>query len=108
MKRVLFAALCSSLLLFATATLVRAWPDQPPTKVTISGPGIYGDIFLKVLVAKLASSAGGSAQLSSGKSTELSNSAVTSLPWQAVVEGALAITTGVLAVLFFRRRVGPR
>lgn len=44
MKRIVFAAVAFSLLLFATATLVGAWPNQPPTRATISGPGITGRV----------------------------------------------------------------
>ena len=38
------SALFIILMLGVTATIARAWPDQVPTKATISGPGIEGEV----------------------------------------------------------------
>jgi hypothetical protein len=45
--RILYSTLGAVLLLAATAALALAWPDQPPEKVLISGPGIEGQVEVK-------------------------------------------------------------
>jgi len=43
-QRMLASALLLLALLAATTSTALAWPDQPPDKATISGPGIKGDV----------------------------------------------------------------
>jgi hypothetical protein len=43
-NRILFSVIGAILLLSATSALVLAWPNQPPDKVLISGPGIEGQV----------------------------------------------------------------
>lgn len=46
-NRILLSAVGAILLLAATTALARAWPDQPPDKVLISGPGIEAQVEVK-------------------------------------------------------------
>src|SRR5262245_7028359 len=44
-QRSLIAAIGGAMaLLLMTASLALAWPDQPPDRVTISGPGLAGSV----------------------------------------------------------------
>src|SRR5215831_15966806 len=45
--KVLFSAMSAILLVLATTVTALAWPDQPPDKVLISGPGIEGQAQVK-------------------------------------------------------------
>ena len=42
--RLLASIILLAALLAATTSVARAWPDQPPDKAFISGPGIKGDV----------------------------------------------------------------
>ncbi len=45
--RTLFAVVGALLLVVATTAMARAWPNQPPDKVVISGPDIAGPVEVK-------------------------------------------------------------
>jgi hypothetical protein len=45
--RTLFSAVGAILLALVTTAIALAWPDQPPDKVLISGPGIVGQVQVK-------------------------------------------------------------
>jgi hypothetical protein len=45
--KILFSSIGAILLLVATTALVWAWPNQPPERVLISGPGIGGQVEVK-------------------------------------------------------------
>ena len=47
MKKLLTALGLVLLLIAATLTTALAWPDQPPDKAVISGPGIEGEVQIK-------------------------------------------------------------
>ncbi len=43
MKKTFLALILVNVLLLTTAGIVLAWPDQPPDRATISGPGLNGE-----------------------------------------------------------------
>ncbi len=43
-RKIFLSIVTTGLLLLATATLALAWPEQPPDKATISGPGLKGEV----------------------------------------------------------------
>lgn len=45
--KILYPTLAGILLLVVTTALAQAWPDQPPLRVLISGPGIEGQVEVK-------------------------------------------------------------
>ncbi len=44
MKKTICTSILVNVLLLTTAGIVLAWPDQPPDRATISGPGLQGGI----------------------------------------------------------------
>lgn len=44
MRKIQSAIVLALLLLSATVTLTFAWPEGPPVKVLIKGPGIEGEV----------------------------------------------------------------
>ncbi len=55
MKKTILALMGAMVLLLTTATAALAWPDQPPDRATISGPGLQGEIEItdKAILAAL-------------------------------------------------------